>query len=212
MSSALAMQPSPSEASLEAGPSSEITELVASLKVPVPSATPYVEARFSKMLKKPMQLRGELRYEGFGTLGKRVEAPYQEITTIANGTVEVKREGRSPQQFSLSRSPELSALIVGISGILGGDATELYRHFAIVKSGGTASWRLILRPRSPQLAKQLEDLIVDGGNAGIHCITMREADGDSSVMRLGAFANFQIPSTAPAKELEKLCQPSLPLY
>ncbi|MBS0583463.1 MAG: outer membrane lipoprotein carrier protein LolA [Proteobacteria bacterium] len=186
--------------------------MIAHLKLPTPSTTPYVEARFSKMLKQPMQLRGELRYDGPGALGKRVDAPYREATTVANGEVEVKRDGRGSRQFSLDRSPELSALIAGVSGILGGDALTLHQYFVITKAGGSASWRLILKPRSPLLAKQLEDLIVDGGHDGIHCITTREKDGDSSVMRLGAFTNFSISASAPAEELEKLCRPELPVH
>src|SRR5947199_7763184 len=69
-----ATQPTPSPEA----PSADVAARIAQLKLPLPADTPYAETRFVHMLRKPLQLRGELHYGGTGVLGKRVDAPYRE--------------------------------------------------------------------------------------------------------------------------------------
>ena len=83
----------------------ETAALVASLRRPAPADTAYAEVRFVHVLRRPMVLRGELHYGGTGQLGKRVDAPYHETTTIAGSDVRVQREGKSERSFSLDRAP-----------------------------------------------------------------------------------------------------------
>jgi len=79
--------------------------LIARLARPAPADTAYTEVRFVSVLKRPLVLRGELHYGGAGELGKRVDQPYRETTTISHGKVEVQRSGKPAQRFSLERAP-----------------------------------------------------------------------------------------------------------
>ena len=81
--------------------------LVARLARPAPARTAYTEVRFVHLLRKPLVLHGDLSYDGPGKLGKSVSAPYRETTTIADGNVEVQRDGRGTRKFELTRAPEL---------------------------------------------------------------------------------------------------------
>jgi len=172
----------------------------------VPSDTPYAETRFVHVLRKPLQLRGELHYGGAGVLGKRVDAPYRETTQIANDEVTVQREGKSARRFSLERAPELEALLESFSALLGGDAAALNRYFTLSLDRRDAAWRLTLTPRSHDLAKHLRELIVDGRDSAVRCVSLHEADGDASVMRMGAIADAKFADPPTASALDVLCR------
>lgn len=172
----------------------------------MPSDTAYAETRFSKLLRKPLELRGELHYGGSGVLGKRVDAPYREATNITQGEVTVQREGKPVRKFSLERAPELEALLTSFSALLGGDAPELDRHFGLALARRGAAWQLTLTPRSNDLGKHLRELVVDGSEGAVRCVSLHETDGDASVMRIGALAAATLPQPATPAALEALCR------
>jgi len=179
-------------------PSAEAIGLIQRLKLPAPSDTAYAETRFVHVLRKPLQLRGELHYGGAGVLGKRVDDPYRETTKIANGEVEVQREGKAARTFSLERAPELQVMLASFSALLGGNADSLAAQFAIAMTRHDAGWQLTLTPRAPEIARHLRDLVVDGRDAEVRCVTLHESDGDASVMRLSALATTSLPEVTPA--------------
>lgn len=151
-------------------------------------------------------MRGELHYGGTGVLGKRVDAPYREATDIAQGEVTVQREGKPARKFSLERAPELEALLTSFSALLGGDAPELDRHFGLALARQGAAWQLTLTPRSRDLGKHLRELVVDGNEHAVRCVSLHETDGDASVMRVGTLAAAPLPQPATAAALEALCR------
>ena len=186
------------------------TALIASLRRTAPADTSYAEVRFVHVLRRPLVLRGELHYGGPGQLGKRVDAPYRETTTIAGSEVNVQREGKTPRTFSLERAPELGALLSGFSALLGGDAAALNRDFVIEATQHNDDWRLNLTPRSPSLVKQLSAMIVDGRGSEPRCFTLREADGDASTMLLGELAKASLGEPPTREAVNKLCGSSGP--
>ena len=183
----------------------ETAALVASLRRPPPADTVYAEVRFVHVLRRPMVLRGELHYGGAGQLGKRVDTPYHETTTIAGSDVRVQREGKGERSFSLDRAPELGVLLSGFSALLGGDSTALNRDFIVEAVRHDADWRLILKPRSSALAKQLSAMIVDGRGGEPRCFTLQEADGDASTMLLGDLAKAKLSDPPTREATAKLC-------
>ncbi|WP_395643391.1 LolA-related protein [Rudaea sp.] len=179
--------------------------LIASLRRAPPADTVYAEVRFLHMLRRPMLLRGQLHYGGAGQLGKRVEVPYRETTTISGSEVSVQREGKVERKFSLERAPELGALLGGFSALLGGDAAALNRDFVVVAMQHNADWRLTLTPRSPVLAKQLKSMTVDGRANEPRCFTLDETDGDASTMLLGELAQSALGEPPTRAAVTKLC-------
>lgn len=171
---------------------------------PVPSDTAYAEVRFVSMLKQPLVLHGELHYGGTNELGKRVDTPYKETTTISAGQVEVVRDGRTMRRFSLQRAPELQVLLASFSALLGGDAAGLAQNYSVALRNG-AAWQMTLTPNSDALTRHLRDIVVDGSGKEPHCFTLHEADGDSSVMLLGALAQEKLPQAPTRAALEMMC-------
>jgi hypothetical protein len=202
--SAAPSAPAPDSASPDAA------ALIARLVRPVPSSTPYVEVRFVHLLKTPLVLRGVLAYGGADKLGKRIEQPYRETTTIADGSVDVQRDGRLPRHFPLNRAPELQALLAGFSALLGGDAPALESIFALGIVENAAKWTLTMTPRAPALAKHLREIVVDGIGSEPLCFSLHEADGDASVMLLGTLAATRLPEPPARSALDAICQRVVP--
>jgi hypothetical protein len=184
---------------------SDAAALIAKLARPTPASTAYTEVRFVHLLRKPLVLHGRLDYNSPGRLGKHVEAPYRETTTIADGAVEVTREGRPPKHFDLERAPELKALLTGFSALLGGDAATLQQFYTMELVENAANWTLTLRPRSTGSSSHLRALIVTGVSAEPRCFTLQQADGDSSTMLLGALADAMLPQPPTPTAVAALC-------
>jgi len=184
---------------------SEAEALIAKLARPQPASTAYTEVRFVHLLRKPLVLHGQLDYNGPGRLGKRVEAPYRETTTIDDGAVEVAREGRPPRHFDLERAPELKALLTGFSALLGGDAATLQQFYTMELVKNAANWTLTLGPRIVDSSLHLRALVVSGVGTEPRCFTLQQADGDSSTMLLGALAEATLPQPPTATAVAALC-------
>jgi len=157
------------------------------------------------LLREPLVLHGELEYGGHDRLGKRVEAPFREITTIGNGVVRVEREGRAAREISLDRVPALAALLGGFSALLGGDAATLASRYVLGVKLGADTWTLTLRPRDAELARHLREIVVDGRDREPACFALEETSGDASVLLLGELA--AVPLAHPTRaQLTVLCR------
>ena len=182
--------------------------LVSSLGRPAPARTPFAEARFMKMLDKPLVVSGQLAWLGDDRLERTVEHPNREVSTIADGEVTQQREGRSPRSFSLKRAPQLQMLLDSFVALLGGDAARLEQAFTVQHStNDTKRWTLTLTPRDAKLAHTVSRIEIDGSGNEPRCMRMQEVDGDLSIDLLGELA-AKMPA-APTKEaLVALCQGS----
>lgn len=162
--------------------------LVASLKRPAPARTPFAEARFMKVLDKPLVVSGELSWLGGDRLERRVDKPAKEVSTIADGEVTQERDGRKPRTFSLKRAPQLKILLDSFVALLGGDASRLDESFDVHLGRDADRWALTLTPRDPRLAKQIASIQVYGSGDQPRCMRMNEVDGDTSIDLLGDLA------------------------
>lgn len=180
--------------------------LVASLGRPAPARTPFAEARFMKMLERPLVVSGELAWLGGDRLERRVDHPNREVATIADGEVSQQREGREPRRFSLKRAPQLQMLLDSFVALLGGDATRLEQAFTVQYSGHDAQrWTLALTPRDARLARTVSRIEIDGAGNEPRCMRMQEADGDLAVDLLGALAE-RMPAAPTRDALDALCR------
>lgn len=196
----------PSRAAPPDAPTLDAAALVAALKRDTPARTAYTELRFSSLLDRPLMLRGELEYLGPGQLGKRVDKPYREQTTIADGVAVVQRDGREPRRFPLSRAPELEGFLRGFAALLGGDADALARDFTLTASGTSAHWRIELKPRDRRLARRISAIEVDGGGDTPRCFRTREADGDVGVLLVDTLADADLPARPSQPQVDALCR------
>ncbi len=180
--------------------------LVAALGQPAPAHTAFAEARFLKILDRPLVVSGQLSWLGGDKLQRRVDRPWQETATIADGEVTEQREGKRPRHFSLKRAPQLQVLLDSFVALLSGDAARLQQVFEIRQSGDAGSaWTLNLVPREARVAKTVASIRVDGIGRQSRCLYMQEADGDLAVDLLGPLA-AKMPAEPTRAALQALCQ------
>ncbi|WP_426286362.1 LolA-related protein [Luteibacter sp. E-22] len=162
--------------------------LVASLNRPAPARTAFAEARFMRVLDKPLVVSGELAWLGGDRLERRVDTPMKETSTIADGEVTQEREGKKPRSFSLKRAPQLKVLLDSFVALLAGDPSRLGESFEIALGRDADRWQLTLTPRDPRIAKQIASIHVYGSGNVPRCMRMDESDGDTSIDLLGELA------------------------
>jgi len=201
----LASWPAPSRAASE-GSRVDAAALVAGMKRDVPARTPYTEVRFSSLLERPLILHGELEYQGPGKLGKTVDTPYKEHTTVENGEASVQRGDKPVRKFSLSQAPELEGFLRGFAALLGGDADALKRDFDFAATGAQSGWRLTLTPRDSRLSRRTTAIEVEGAGASARCFTTKEADGDVNVLLVESLADAKLPNRPTPPMIDALCR------
>jgi hypothetical protein len=206
LTTSLLLTATPPSTPPQAALSPDTAALIASLARPAPASTAYTEVHFARLLKQPLTLHGRLDYAGADKLGKRVDSPFQETTTIADGKATIEREGRGAKTFGLDRAPELQALLASFSALLGGDADTMNRYYSVTATTLNKAWTLDLQPRSPALARHLKDIVIDGRDKEPRCFTMTQGDGDASVMLLGDLAAAKLPEPLTRAALDTLCR------
>ncbi len=158
------------------------------------------------MFDRPVIARGELEYLGPGRLGKRVDTPYKETMTIADGQVNVQRGTRAPRQIALGQIPELEGFLRGFSALLGGEAGALARDFALTTSGDATRWKLVLTPKDARLKRRIKAIEVDGAGTSARCFSVLDADGDASIMRVEELAAEELPKPLTRTNMEITCR------
>lgn len=181
-------------------------ELIASLGRPAPSRTPFAEARFMKVLDKPLVVSGQLAWLGGDKLERAVEHPNREVATIANGEVTQQREGKPPRSFSLKRAPQLQLLLDSFVALLSGDTSRLDQAFTVQHSvQASGHWTLTLTPRDAKIAQTVSRIDIDGEGNEPRCMRMQENDGDVSIDLLGDYA-AKMPAAPTRDALAAICQ------
>jgi len=196
----LALTPLPSEAAS----APDAATLVASLNRPAPARTAFAEARFMRVLDKPLVVSGELAWLGGDKLERRVDKPQRETSTIGDGQVTQQREGKKPRSFSLQRAPQLKVLLDSFVALLGGDASRLSESFDVQLAQPANRWTLTLTPKDARIAKQISRIAIDGAGNEPRCMRMEESDGDVAIDLLGDLA-AKMPAEPTRDALAALC-------
>lgn len=183
----------------------DVNTLLARLARPAPDSTSFVEVRYSSLLKKPIVVSGQLEHREDGTLVRRVETPYAEVTELRGENVFVERADSNPRHFSLDRAPELRGMLASFGAILKGDRPMLDRYFVVTARGDEARWEITLTPRDDKLKRRLSSIVVDGAGDRAKCFTLEEPDGDASLMALGVAGATDLPAAFERKSLRDWC-------
>jgi hypothetical protein len=179
--------------------------LIARLAKPAPAAIEFTEVRFSRLLREPLIVSGELGYSGPTSLDRRVTTPYREHTAIRGESVKVEREGEKPRSFALKHAPELRGLLTGFSAMLSGDPAALRQTFTVAATGNNDVWTLSLTPTDAKARRRLQGIEVTGSHSEPRCFSMTTADGAASVLLLGSAAKDHVPKDVTLEALSKRC-------
>jgi len=145
----------------------------------------FVEKKFIALLDRPVESSGELLYAAPDHLEKRTLKPKPESLVLEGGTVTAQR-GRHHYTLDLKQYPQVVPFIESIRATLAGDRAALERVFKVDFNGSFEQWTLGLVPLDPQLGKTVKEIHIEGTRDVIHSVEILEADGDRSLLTIGA--------------------------
>lgn len=157
----------------------------------------FIEVSYRGMLDRPLVTSGTMKWLGGDKLERDVEKPYQAVAKIGNGQMSVERAGHPAQIMPIERAPQMGAILAGFRALLGGNTEALERDFDVRAAGNPARWLLTLTPRSDELKYRVRSIQIDGRADAPRCMTLNEADGDTTITLLGKLAEQGLRSTAP---------------
>ncbi|MDE2224590.1 MAG: outer membrane lipoprotein carrier protein LolA [Xanthomonadaceae bacterium] len=171
--------------------------LLAGMAKAPPVSTPFVLVSYRGVLDRPLVVSGNLRWLGGDNMERDIAKPFRETAKIADGTITVQRGNGEVQRIPLARAPQTNAMLAGFRALLGGDVSALQKDFTLAAQGSEARWVITLTPRTDSIKRQVASLVIDGRNHEPRCLTMMDANGDSSITLVGAMAEQGLRSAAP---------------
>lgn len=171
--------------------------LLGKLAKPPPATTPFVQVAYRGVLDRPLIVSGTLKWLGGDRMQREIDKPFKEIAKIGDGELSVQRGSGEVHRMPLASAPQVGAMLAGFRALLGGDVAALEHDFTLAAEGGDAHWVVTLTPRTDQLQRQLKSIVIDGRDEEPRCLTVQDANGDSSITLLGAMAEQGLQSAAP---------------
>jgi outer membrane lipoprotein-sorting protein len=158
--------------------------LMAGMQTVGQASATFVEQKFVRMLKQPLQSSGRLTYVAPDRLQKETLSPTPSELIVSGDHLTVRQPDGKVRDLSLSESPEIGALVESIRATLAGDAATLTRYYTATLAGGPDDWLLQLDPRDQRLRRLLTMVRIRGDGTSIRTIETTEPDGDRTEMTI----------------------------
>lgn len=184
-------------ATAAAGGADLAESLLAGMAKTPPVSTPFVQVSYRGVLDRPLVVSGTLHWLGGDRMQRDIDKPFKETAKIGDGELSVQRGSGEVHRMSLQRAPQAGAMLAGFRALLGGDVSALERDFTLSAQGGSAHWVITLSPRTDELKRQLASIVIDGRGHEPRCLTVTDANGDTSITLVGAMAEQGLRSAAP---------------
>lgn len=160
----------------------DVQQLMRELGAVKRSQARFVERKYLKVLKTPLELRGTLTYVAPGNLVKRTLTPKPETLTVEGDRLTIESAARNERRtLRLQDYPVLWAFVESIRSTLSGDIAALERFYRVELEGNRARWRLYLVPRDPDMRAVISLINIGGSRDRLERIEVQEAKGDRSV-------------------------------
>lgn len=145
----------------------------------------FVEEDHLALLDRPVRSSGELLYDRPDRLEKRTLAPRARSVILENGTVTVQA-GLRKHTLALRDYPQLAPFIESLRATLAGDRHALEQTFQVAFEGTFERWTLTLVPLDAKLQGIVRQIRIEGARDALQMVSILQADGDDSVMRIGS--------------------------
>ncbi len=163
----------------------DVDELMRQLATVEHSHGRFVERKYLKVLKQPLELSGTLSYTRPGQIEKRTLKPKPETLTVVGDTLTLDNPARKEHRvLKLQDYPVLWGFVESIRATLGGDLKALQRFYRVELEGDATRWRLFLAPNDRKMGEVISLIRIEGSQARVDTIEMQEARGDRSVMKI----------------------------
>ncbi len=144
----------------------------------------FTEEKYSNLLEAPLVLSGTLYYEAPSRVERITESPFEERFVANEDTLLIERYKKRPRTLSLRDYPVIWALVESFRATLSGDLGKLQMFYETRLRGGWERWQLVLIPLQKEMSGIVESIHIQGSQARITHIEIRETGGDSSRMSI----------------------------
>lgn len=158
-----------------------LNELARLLHRDGPATAAFHELQYRRVLKAPLERRGELFFAPPATFERRVLQPAAETYRIEGETLSMTFPGRAARQLSLRSQPLLGGLLLTFKAVIGGQLDLLESSFATALKGNAEHWTLELRPIQTDVARYIEVIHVSGRRSEPLRFEVVERSGDRTV-------------------------------
>lgn len=142
----------------------------------------FVERKYMKLLKQPLELSGTLEYRAPGYLERRTLKPKPESFVVDGDVLTLENARGQRRTFALQDNIVLWAFVESIRSTLKGDLASLDRFYRVTLDADGRDWRLSLTPTQPRMSAVIALIQISGSGGKIRSIEIRETQGDRSVM------------------------------
>ena len=158
-----------------------LNELSQLLRREVTSTASFHEQQYRRVLKEPIERRGEFHFEPPSLFEKRVLAPVTETYRLDGETLSIALPDRKVRQVSLRNQPLLGGLLLGFRAVVSGHLDMLADSFEVQVSGTSEAWRIDLRPTQADVAKYIGAIHVTGKGSEPLRFEILERNGDRTI-------------------------------
>jgi outer membrane lipoprotein-sorting protein len=174
-----------SGAALAQTPDWTINDLMRALSQRDHTQAEFTEAKYMRLLSRPLNLRGTLSYRAPDRLEKHTLQPNEEIMLVEGDKLRIQIPVRRiDRTFTMHELPVVWGFVESLRATLSGDRKALERIYSIELEGEVRNWQLTLRPRDPKMARVISEIQIGGAGGRVASFELREAGGDRSVMRI----------------------------
>jgi len=143
----------------------------------------FVETQYLKIAAKPLESSGELVFAAPDHLEKHTVSPKPENLVIDGDMLTIERNNHKVT-IPLRNYPELAAFIDSIRATLAGNRYALEQAYKVTVEGHGDDWTMTLVPIDSRMLKVVSTITLAGARDALENVTIQQADGDHSVMRL----------------------------
>lgn len=152
----------------------------------------FTEKDYLSVLEGPLTSSGVLIHEAPDRLEKRTLKPRRESLVLQGSELTVRR-GRHTYRLDLESYPQVAPYVEAVRATLAGNLAALEQVFHVTFTGNLAHWELGLVPSDRKAAREVRGIRIEGAQGDIRSVEIDKANGDRSVMTLGA------PAGAPGR-------------
>ena len=142
----------------------------------------FVERKYLKLLKQPLELSGTLEYRAPAYVERRTLKPKPESFIVDGDILTLENARGQRRTYVLQDNPVLWAFVESIRSTLKGDLAALDRFYRVTFEGDDQDWRLGLTPKQARMSAVISLIQIAGSAGTIRTIEIRETQGDRSVM------------------------------
>ena len=149
------------------------TPLFAALAAQGGVRSTFTENRWFSVRKEPVVLRGELRHSDERGLSLHYTQPEEQLMLVdAKGLMLRDAKGRTRSMAADPRAPRMDAALLPV---LRFDLPALLKLFTLRAARDGDDWRLDFVPRTPELARHLSTLTVEGSGERVSRLEFRRS-------------------------------------